>query len=206
MLDKETHLLSAKTIARALYRARLAILTVALTYLVAVIVGMIMVNSGSQFAIAYRDRIVSRAQSGPTLVALNRNDRLLAALLDFGGNLIAVLANALAGLGVILTYPLIAYRGWIGGIVSIDGAHLSRLADPHEAFYYLTTLVLQLIPSILAAGAGVNLGVSYYRPQPYYRGDKWLGLSREALRDALRIIIVALPLLLIASLFEFIMR
>ena len=72
--------------------------------------------------------------------------------------------------------------------------------------YYLTTLILQLIPSILGGGAGVNLGLSYYRPRPYYQGEKWLGLPKEALRDGLRIYILVMPLLLIASLWEFGMR
>lgn len=193
-------------ILRALRRARMAILTVALTYLVSTVIGIVMVQTGNQFAIAYRDKIVGNAQSSPILVALDRNNRLEAALLDFGGNLIAVCSNTLGGLGVIIPYPFIAYRGWIGGIVSIDGSHASRLADPNEATYYLTTLILQLIPSILGAGAGINLGLSYYRPKPYYQGQKWLGLSNEALRDVLRIYILVVPLLLIASLWEFGMR
>ena len=191
---------------RALYRARISILTVALTYLVSTVIGVVMVHTGSQFAIAYRDKIVGDAQSSPILLALDRNDRLEAALLDFGGNLVAVCSNTLAGLGVIIPYPFMAYRGWIGGIVSLDGSHASRFADPKEALYYLTTLILQLIPSILGGGAGVNLGLSYYRPKPYYEGEKWLGLPKEALQDLLRIYILVMPLLLIASLWEFGMR
>ena len=163
------------SIRRALFRSRIAILTVGLTYLISVAVGMIMVHTGNQFALDFRDSIVSNAQSSPIIVALDQNNRLLAALLDTGGNLIGAVSNTLGGLGVVFPYPFIAYRGWIGGIVSIDGAHISRLADPNEAFYYLSTLILQLIPSILAAGAGVNLGLNFYRPKPYYEGKKFLG-------------------------------
>lgn len=191
---------------RALYRARFAILTVGLTYLISVLTGMVMVHMGNPFALDYRDKIVSAAQSSPIVLALDRNNRLVAALLDFGGNLVAVLSNALMGLGVIIPYPFVAYRGWIGGIVSIDGSHISRLADAREAVYYLATLVLQLIPSTLAAGAGVNLGLSVFRPKSYYHGNKWLSMPIEALRDVLRIFILVIPLLLAASLFEFIMR
>ncbi len=190
----------------ALSRARIAILTVGLTYLVSVIVGMVMVHAGNKFAVDYRDSIVNNAQSSPILIALDQNNRLQAALLDAGGNLIGAVSNTLGGLGVVFPYPFIVYRGWIGGIVSIDGAHASRLADPNEAFYYLSTLILQLIPSILAAGAGVNLGLNFYRPKPYYEGKKFLGLSVEAVRDVLWIYALVIPMLLIASLWEFGMR
>ncbi|MGB7539788.1 MAG: stage II sporulation protein M [Anaerolineales bacterium] len=195
-----------KAILLALSRARIAILTVGLTYLISVVVGMVMVHAGNRFAIDYRDKLVSGAQSSPILVALDRNNRLQAALLDTGGNLFGAVGNTLGGLGVVFPYPFIAYRGWIGGIVSIDGAHVSRLADPQEAFYYLSTLILQLIPSILAAGAGVNLGLSFYRPKPYYQGRKWLGVSVDAIRDVLWIYMLVIPLLLLASLWEFGMR
>jgi uncharacterized membrane protein SpoIIM required for sporulation len=196
----------APSILRALSRARIAILTVGLTYLVSVVVGMIMVHAGNKFAVGYRDRIVNDAQSSPILVALVQNNRLQAALLDTGGNLIGAVSNTLGGLGVVFPYPFIAYRGWIGGIVSIDGAHASRLADTREAFYYLATLILQLIPSTLAAGAGVNVGWSLWRQQPYYQGKKWLGIPQDAIRDVLWIYALVVPLLLIASLWEFGMR
>ena len=196
----------AFSIRRAVSRARIAILTVGLTYLISVTAGMVMVHTGNKFAVDYRDGIVSNAQSSPILVALDQNNRLQAALLDTGGNLIGAVSNTLGGLGVVFPYPFIAYRGWIGGIVSIDGAHVSRLADPREALYYLSTLILQLIPSILAAGAGVNLGLNFYRPKPYYEGKKLLGLSVEAIRDVLWIYVLVIPLLLIASLWEFGMR
>ncbi len=191
---------------RSLYRARISILTVGLTYLISVTIGIIMVQTGNQFAIAYRDRIVSNAQSSPITVALKQDNRLRAALLDFGGNLVGAFSNTLGGLGVIFPYPFVAYRGWIGGIVSIDSSHASRLADPKEAMYYLTALILQLVPSILAGGAGVNLGLNYYRPKPYYQGEKWLGTSKEGIRDVFWIYLLAIPLFLLASIWEFFMR
>ena len=191
---------------RALDRAHISILTVGLTYLVATDIGIVMVQTGNPFAISYRDGLVSNAQSSPIIVALDRNDRVGAALLDAGGNLIGAVANTLGGLGVIIPYPFVAYRGWIGGIVSIDSSHVSRFADPQEAIYYLTTLMLQLIPSILAGGIGVNLGLSYYRPKPYYQGEKWLGMPKAALQDVFWIYLLVIPLLLLASLWEFGMR
>jgi hypothetical protein len=191
---------------RALSRARLPILTVALTYLLSVVVGLGMVHAGNDFALGYRDRLVANAQASPVLIALGQDDRWRAAVLDFAGNIFVAASHSVAGLSVVLPYPFVAQRGWIGGIVSVDGAHASRLADFKEAAYYLTTLALQLIPSSLTTGAGINLGLAFLRPKPYYRGEKWLGLPKEALHDVLRIYLVAVPLFLLASVWEFFLR
>jgi len=193
-------------VTRALQRARIAILTVAVTYLVSVIVGMVMVHTGNEWALAYRDHIVSTAQSSPTIIALKQNDRLRAAVLDFGGNLYGAIADTLGGLGVIFPYPFMAYPGWIGGIVSIDGSHVSRFAESREALYYLITLMLQLIPYVLSGGAGVNMGLALWRPRSFYQDEKWLGIPKEAMRDACRIYLLVVPLFLLASLWEFFQR
>ena len=193
-------------VTRALHRARIAILTVALTYLVSVSVGMVMVHTGNEWALTYRDHIVSGAQSSSTIIALKQNNRLRAAVLDFGGNLYGAIADTLGGLGVVFPYPFIAYRGWIGGIVSIDSSHVSRFAETKEATYYLITLTLQLIPYVLSGGAGVNTGLSLYRPRSFYQGEKWLGIPKEAIRDVFRIYLLVVPLFLLASLWEFFER
>lgn len=196
----------AGRVIRAFRRARVPILTVALTYALSVSAGMVMVHTGNEFALAYRDRIVGRAQSSPILVALDRGDRLRAAVLDCAGNLFAGVSNTVGGLGVVVPYPVIAYRGWIGGIVSVDRGHLSRLREAKEGAYYLITLVLQLIPSSVAGGAGVNMGLAYLRPRAHYQGAKWWGIPKEALRDVGRLYLVAVPLFFLASLFEFLAR
>lgn len=193
-------------VTRALHRTRTAILTVALTYLVSVVVGMVMVHLGNEWAIAYRDHIVSTAQTSPITTALRQNDRLRATLLDFGANLYGAIATTLGGLGVVVAYPIIAYRGWIGGIVSIDSSHASRLAEPKEAAYYLITLTLQLVPYVLSGGAGVNLGLAYLRPKSLYQDEKWLGIPKEAIRDTLGIYVLVIPLFLLASFWEFFAR
>jgi hypothetical protein len=195
-----------KLIIRAIVRARVAILTVVLAYIVSVGAGIIMVHSGNQFAVSFRDNLVSKAQSGSTLIALDQNNRLKAALLDFGGNLLGSLPNTVAGLGVIFSYPIIIYRGWVGGIVSIDSSHVSRFANSGEAVYYLITLILQLIPYTLSAGAGVNMGLAFLKPKPWYQGKKWLGIPKEAILDVLRVYILVIPLFLVASLWEFFLR
>ena len=197
-------MLGLTSISHALRRARVAILSIAFLYALSLLVGTTMVQTGYQPALAYRDYIVSNAQSDSTLVALNSGNRLGAALRDFYGNLVlGAVPNTLGGLGVIFPYPFVAYRGWIGGIVSVNNAHVSRLATFSGAFYYLTTLVLQLLPYSLATGAGVNLGLSLWRKQTYYEGERWLGFPREAVLDVLRIYALIVPLFLVASLWEF---
>jgi uncharacterized membrane protein SpoIIM required for sporulation len=198
---------SWKQILNALSRARLGIATIALTHVLSIVIGAVMVHAGSQFALDYRDGLIARARAtSPALIAFREDNRLEAALWDFGGNLFAGVANTAGGMGVIFSYPIVAYRGWIGGIVSVDSQHASRFSTLSEALYYLTTLTLQLIPYSLAVGVGVNLGISYFRPLPYYQGDKWFGFPKEALRDVLRVYVLVVPLFLVASLWEFFLR
>lgn len=196
------------SVARAVARARLPILSVALTYVLSVTAGAVMVHAGNAWALGQVDSLLARASAtDPSLQALHRGDRLSATLFDFGSNLVLGAApGTLAGISVIGYYPTAIYRGWIGGIVSVDRSHASRLADPPEAFYYLLTLVLQLIPYILAGGAGVNLGLAWLRPAAWYRGEKWLDVPREAIRDAGRIYLLVVPLFALASAWEFFAR
>lgn len=88
----------------------------------------------------------------------------------------------------------------------MDSSHTSRLASFREGAYYLITLTLQVIPYSLAVGAGVNVGIAYFRPPDYYQGQKWWGIPKEAVLDALRISVMVIPLFLIASLWEFLLR
>jgi uncharacterized membrane protein SpoIIM required for sporulation len=200
--------LRGSPILRALVRARVAILAMALTYVLSVVVGAVMVHTGNAFALTYRDDLVAQARaSDPAAIALREGDRLRAALLDFGRNLLlGAVPKTVAGVSVLVPFPLAAHQGWVGGIVSVDSTHASRLARPDEARYYLLTLALQLLPYSLAVGAGVNLGLAYFRPRPYYQGARWWGLPAEAVRDVLRIYVLVVPLFLVASLWEFLAR
>ena len=195
---------------RAVSRARTAILTIAVTYALSVVVGAAMVHGGNEFALDYADSLVAKAQAtDPSAIALQHDERLKAALFDFGANLFTgAIPNTIEGIAIIMPYPFVAFRGWAGGIVSVgtDSNHTSRLADPGERFYYLLTLVLQLIPYSLAGGAGVNLGLAAFRPRPFYQGTRWLGFPKEAILDVLRIYLFVVPLFLIASLWEFLAR
>jgi hypothetical protein len=173
------------------------------------LVGMIMAHSGNDFALNTRDALVNKARAtDPSSLALQQGDRLRAALSDFSRNLLlGAVPNTIEGIAVVFPYPLVAHRGWVGGIVSVDGAHRSRLADPREAAYYLITLVLQIIPYSLAGGAGVHLGISNLRVPDYYRREsRFITLPGDAVLDVPRIYALIVPLFLIASMWEFFMR
>ena len=194
------------SIARAIRRAKWSVLTIAAIYVISITTGILMVHAGNSFALRQRDQIVNQAsQSGSVRQAANSGNNLRAALLDFTGNLfLGAAPKTLSGIGVIFPYPFVAYQGWVGGIVAVRGDHTSRLNDPRSAFYYLLTLILQVIPYSLAIGAGVNAGIAMFRPAEYYKGEKLLGLiPKEALRDIGRIYALVVPLLLLASLREF---
>jgi hypothetical protein len=197
--------ISFSPILSALSRARLAILTIALTYALSLGVGMVMAQTGNRFALAYRDQLVAKtSESNPASLALQKGDRWRAALFDFSENLLlGAVPLTVAGLGIIFPYPLVARQGWVGGIVSVDNAHVSRLANPNEAIYYIAVVILQLIPYTLAAAAGINLGFAYLRLRRYYQRARWLGLPREAVRDVARIYLLVIPLFLLASVVEF---
>lgn len=177
------------------------------TYAAAVTIGAIMVHAGNEFALRTRDRIVSRARTqDPSSLALAKGHRFRAAAWDFSRNLgLGAIPNTVSGLAVVVPYLTATYRGWVGGIVSVDRKHTSRLSDPQERIYYLVTLVLQLIPYSLAGGAGVRLGLAYLR-RHNNPGPRWFGLPLEALRDVLWIYVLVVPLFAMASLWEFLMR
>ncbi len=196
---------SPAEIRAALKRSEKAINSVALTYGVSLLIGVIMVSEGNSFALVYRDNLVNSARSGdPALIAYDRGQRFEAALIDFSRNLaLGGVPSTLSGLGVILAYPIVAYRGWVGGIVSVNDQHVSRLATPYGAFYYFLTVFLQLVPYSIAGGVGVKMGVAYYRNYSNREVEKWLGIPKEAILDVLRVYILIVPLYLMASLWEF---
>jgi len=159
--------------------------------------------SGDAFALGRRDEIVGRAQSDASLVADRAGDHLSAAVLDFASNLvIGAIPSTLTGISVVGPYPIAAYRGWIGGIVSVDRDHQSRLGDPGRALYYVVTLILQLIPYSIAGGMGVYLGVGAWRELRQHPSS-WWALPRDRLIDTAAAYAVIAPLFLIASLWEF---
>lgn len=184
----------------ALLRARIPIASVALTYCIAVGSGIFMVQSGNRFALSYRDNLVSEAQTG---VILSQKNRLVQGLTDFGGNSFGAAVDTVLGFGVVLPYPMILYRGWVGGIVSVDSKHMSRLVDLRRSVYYLSVVFLQLLGYSLAAGVGIHAGLSVFRARPENAGFMWFRVPKAALFDLLWIYTLVVPILLIASLWEF---
>jgi hypothetical protein len=113
--------------------------------------------------------------------------------------------TSVTGPAIVGPVPFAAYRGWVGGIVSVDARHVSRLSKPGTAFSYLVTVTLQLIPYILTGGAGMYLGLGAWRRHKRCLGPFAPGAAHPGRgdRDVGWIWALALPIFLAGSLFEF---
>ncbi|HXY30492.1 MAG TPA: stage II sporulation protein M [Gemmatimonadaceae bacterium] len=189
----------------SLYQARFGILVAAITYAASVSLGLAMAHAGNRFALDYRDSLVARAErSDPAARADNAGAHAKAAVLDFSRNLgLAAIPETIGGLTLVIPVCLAAYRGWVGGIVSVDGAHRSRLRHLRSASYYLVTLFLQLSAFTLAAGAGLHLGWAFLRKRGPFVGPRWFRLPGPALADVAQIYLLIVPLFAVGSLWEF---
>lgn len=188
----------------AVRKARACILVIALAHLLAVTAGAISVHAGYAPALAYRDRLVSRARSSdPVSLAFQRGENLQAALVEAARTQWVCVAVAVTGLTVVSPFVLAAYRGFVGGVVSVDDNHVSRLRQFDQAIYYLSVVILQIIPYALAGGAGVKLGLTYFQRGREYQGDRWLGYPKDAMWDVVRILVLTIPFVLVANLWEF---
>lgn len=193
-------------IIKAIQRCRPFAVSIFLTYLVSSAVGIVMAHAGSGFALAQRDRTVREAlASDKASIAYRSDDLANAVILDFAGNLFyAAIPQTVAGLGVVLPYFSVAYQGWVGGIVSVDNAHRSRMRSLKGMSYYFLVLLLQFIPFSLSIGAGVHCGVAVYRHNAEVGWRFWrYRLPRQNLVDLSCVFAVAVPLFLVASAFEF---
>lgn len=190
----------------AVSNAKYPILSMAAVYLVSVSIGIFMAHSQNDFALNYRDKLVAKAQRSDRAAIAYRNGNLFkAATIDFGQNLvIGAIPGTLTGLTIISPYGFAGFRGWVGGIVSVDKQHKTRLTDVRHSLYYFITLLLQLIPYSLAGGIGVKLGLSYFKKYPEYKDDRrYLGYPIGALKDVALTYLLIIPLFFIASLWEF---
>ena len=187
----------------ALRRARPFLLLVAAIYAASLGAGMIMVHAGNRFALRFRDSLVARAHAAdPSARADDAGAHLTAAALDFSRNLgLAAVPETIAGLTLVLPVAAELYRGWVGGVVSVDGRHRSRLKT--EPAYYLTVLLLQVAGFTLAGGAGLHLGWAYLRRRGPFVGPSWFSLPRPALIDVAWIYALVVPLFAAGSLVEF---
>ena len=180
------------------------ILTIFFIYCFSCLTGIIMVHSGNSFALTYSDHIVGRANSNDK-ASINylKGNRVKAVLIDFSGNLfIGSVTQTFLGLGIIFPFLTTAYQGWIGGIVSVNRLHQSRLIKIKSALYYFIVIILQFIPYSLTIGSGLTLGIKTYNLN---KGAKLLKfkIDKLALRDVVNIYMLAAPLFFLASCFEF---
>lgn len=184
---------------RALVRARLPILTVALTYVASMIIGASMVHTGSQFALERTDRMYVRSQTqDPSAIAFQEGRPYKAFAIEFGRDIYRAAWTTMQGLTVFLPYVNGAQNGWYRGIMSVDRNHASRLTNPFEAAYFLVFQLVQVISFSLASGAGIQLTVALFLRRPEYR-DRKFGIPVQAVRDLLRVFLFVLPLLLFSA-------
>ena len=195
-----------RPIFRAVNRARVPILTIALTYLVFFIIGSVMVHASSKFALDRRDRLVRHGVThDPAALAYQEGKPFRAFSIEFSRDCLRAVPKVLEGLTIVVPYPLAAYSGWYHGITSVDDNHDSQLIDPFGAIYYLGFQVLTLLAFSLASGAGVNLTVACFRSPPWYQGAKWLRVPKEALYDTLRIYLLVVLVVFLASMWEYLL-
>ena len=190
----------------ALRRSRRFALSIFLTYVLSSSIGIFMAHAGNTFALEQRDKTVQKAlTSDKSSIAYQSGNPATGLVLDFAGNVFyAAIPQTVAGLGVILPYFSVAYQGWVGGIVSIDGSHQSRLRRAKPASYYFIVLFLQFIPFSLSIGAGVRCGVELYRHNADVNWRFWkYRLPRQCLVDLGWVFGVTIPLFFVASAFEF---
>lgn len=191
---------------KAIERSKPFALSILLTYVLSSSVGIFMAHAGNRFALARRDKTVQKAlTSDKSSIAYQSGNRATALVYDFAGNVFyAAIPQTVAGLGVILPYFSVAYQGWIGGIVSVDSTHRSRLRNVKATSYYFLVLLLQFIPFSLSIGAGVRCGVELYRHNTDISWRFWrYRLPRQILVDLICVFAVAVPLFFVASAFEF---
>ncbi len=192
------------TFLRALHRARLPILTVALTYLLSFVVGAVMVHAGNKFALDRRDALVGHGEThDAATIAFQEGRRFTAFSIEWGRDCLRATIRILEGIFVVPPYPLAAYTGWYHGITSVDSNHESQFGDPFGAVYYFFFQLLTLISISLSSGAGVNLTLACLRQRPWYQSDRWHGVPKEALRDLLRIYCLVVALIFLASAWEY---
>ena len=126
------------SISLAVKRCRIYVLSVFITYCISCSVGLFMSQNGNDFALSQRDRIVGNAVKNSTVTDnYLKGNNLAAATYDFCGNLfLGAMPQTLLGLGVVVPYFSVAVQGWVGGIVSVDSEHKSRMIDFKSFFLY----------------------------------------------------------------------
>lgn len=190
----------------AIKRCRAYVLSIFIIYCVSCFTGIMMVHGGNSFALSYGDKIVSHAQkTDKASINYQKGNRFSAAVADFSGNLFfAAIPQTLMGFSIVIPFLTVPVQGWVGGIVSVDYKHQSRLANFKSAFYYFFVLLLQFIPYSLAIGAGIKCGIDFYNHNKIHGWYIWkFKIQKSSLVDLGCVYIVVIPLFFIASCFEF---
>jgi hypothetical protein len=193
-----------KSVSAAFFRCKKWVISIFIVYCFSSAIGILMVHLNNQFTLSYRDKIVGNAtKNDKASINYNTGNKFKAVLFDFGGNLIIGSGvQTLLGLSIVFPYCTTMYQGWVGGIVSVDNNHNSRLNKPKAAFYYFIVLLLQFIPYSLTIGSGIKAGIETYKANKKRTVSSYR-LDNQSLYDVLRIYIIATPLFFIASCFEF---
>jgi hypothetical protein len=162
--------------------------------------------NGNNFALSYRDKIVGHAvKTDKASINYQKGNNFPAAIIDFSENLfLGAVPQTLMGFGIIIPYFTVLKQGWVGGIVSVDSEHKSRFKNFKPSFYYLFVLLLQFIPYSLAIGAGIKCGIDFYINNKVNGWMIWkYKIQKTSLADLGYVYILVVPLLFLASCFEF---
>ncbi len=191
----------------AMRRTRFALLLMASANILGLLIGAAAVHAGHGWTLGFRDRLVGKARASSPILQRYRQGRLVAAAaLDCAGNVMAATATAAAGWWPPGSLAIAVYRGWIGGIVSVDGHHRSRFRADESGLYYVVVVSLQLLAYTLAGGAGLNVGLARRWRGQQYAGPRTFGIPHQAVQDAACVYALALPIFAVASGLEFLWR
>lgn len=186
-------------------KCKIYIVSVFTVYCLSCLVGIIMVQTDNNFALSQRDMLVGTAtQADKASINYQEGNRLTATLYDFSGNLFFSAIQTFLGLGIVIPYFTVSYQGWVGGIVSVNNFHKSRLKELKSALYFFIVLILQFIAYSLSIGVGIKTGIEAYKQNKTISWKLWkYRISKESLLDVRNIYMLSIPIFFIASLFDF---
>ena len=193
-------------ILEAIAGSRIYALSIFLVYVISCTVGILMVQSGNRLALSQRDKIVSAAvQNDKAAHDYQSGKKLTATLYDFAGNVfMAAIPQTVGGLAILPPYFTVAYQGWVGGIVSVNGLHQSRFTNLKATAYYFIVLLLQFAAFSLSIGAGIKWGVDTYRHNTQVGWRIWkFRIPKKSIVAVSCVYLVSLPIFFLASCFEF---
>jgi hypothetical protein len=195
-----------QSILTAIQNCKIYIISIFVIYCVSCFIGIILSHNGNSIALSQRDKIVNAAaKNDKAAINYEAGNKFQAAIFDFGGNiLIGSIPQTIGGLSIIIPYVSVAYQGWVGGIVSVDGLHQSRFRNIKTALYYFIVLLLDFLAYSLSIGAGVKWGVESYKKNIAVNWKIWkYKIDTKSLKDVGYVYLVSVPIYFIASCFEF---